>query len=189
MMTEFKVDWNSWKSFWSIKKNAIILTKVPKNPCSYENNEKQSFLMLLIQDILNAISWWKTNFLANAVHHEKYFYYIFLCLTLLMYGVKNIKLWQCTYHNLYIISKTLWLFIFLCSVDVIQFPFYKVLHCWMLIFVSVTKFYSISYYRNVLGMVTVGNMMAKVVRNKVKPSDPVSEIMYKQFKQVGVIHF
>lgn len=37
---------------------------------------------------------------------------------------------------------------------------------------------------NILGMVTVGNMMAKVVRNKVKPSDPVSEIMYKQFKQI-----
>lgn len=36
-------------------------------------------------------------------------------------------------------------------------------------------------------MVTVGNMMAKVVRNKVKPSDPVSEIMYKQFKQVGIL--
>ncbi|KAL5019736.1 hypothetical protein ScPMuIL_002628 [Solemya velum] len=36
----------------------------------------------------------------------------------------------------------------------------------------------------VLGMVTVGNMMAQVVRSKVKPSDPVSKVMYKQFKQV-----
>lgn len=36
----------------------------------------------------------------------------------------------------------------------------------------------------ILGMATVGNMMAKIVRNKVGPSDPVSKVMYKQFKQV-----
>lgn len=34
------------------------------------------------------------------------------------------------------------------------------------------------------GMVTVGNMMAQVVRAKVQKSDPVSKVMYKQFKQV-----
>lgn len=36
----------------------------------------------------------------------------------------------------------------------------------------------------VLGMVTVGNMMAQVVKAKVQKSDPVSKVMYKQFKQV-----
>lgn len=36
----------------------------------------------------------------------------------------------------------------------------------------------------ILGMVTVGNMMAQVVRAKVKKSDPVSKVMYKQFKMV-----
>lgn len=35
-------------------------------------------------------------------------------------------------------------------------------------------------------MVTVGNMMAQVVRSKVKPSDPVSKAMYKQFKMVSI---
>lgn len=34
-------------------------------------------------------------------------------------------------------------------------------------------------------MVTIGNMMAQVVKNKVKKSDPVSKAMYKQFKMVG----
>jgi cystathionine beta-synthase len=33
-------------------------------------------------------------------------------------------------------------------------------------------------------MVTVGNMMAQVVKAKVQKSDPVSKVMYKQFKQV-----
>ncbi|KAJ8316034.1 hypothetical protein KUTeg_006048, partial [Tegillarca granosa] len=37
---------------------------------------------------------------------------------------------------------------------------------------------------DILGMVTVGNMMAQVVRSKVTPSDPVSKAMYKQFKKV-----
>ncbi|KAK7491019.1 hypothetical protein BaRGS_00017715 [Batillaria attramentaria] len=36
----------------------------------------------------------------------------------------------------------------------------------------------------ILGMVTVGNILAQMVKNKVKPSDPVSKIMYKQFKMV-----
>lgn len=40
-------------------------------------------------------------------------------------------------------------------------------------------------FRTILGMVTVGNMMAQVVKSKVKRSDPVTMAMYKQFKQVG----
>jgi len=36
----------------------------------------------------------------------------------------------------------------------------------------------------VLGMVTVGNMMSQVVKSKVKGTDPVSKVMYKQFKQI-----
>ncbi|XP_063439094.1 cystathionine beta-synthase-like [Mytilus trossulus] len=36
----------------------------------------------------------------------------------------------------------------------------------------------------ILGMLTVGNMMSQVVRSKVKPSDHVSAVMYKQFKKV-----
>ncbi|XP_048254534.1 cystathionine beta-synthase-like isoform X3 [Haliotis rufescens] len=36
----------------------------------------------------------------------------------------------------------------------------------------------------ILGMVTVGNMMAQVVKNKAKSNDPVSKVMYKQFKQI-----
>lgn len=39
---------------------------------------------------------------------------------------------------------------------------------------------------DIMGMVTVGNMMAQVVRSKVKPSDPVSKAMYKQFKMVSM---
>lgn len=41
------------------------------------------------------------------------------------------------------------------------------------------------YFRKILGMVTVGNMMAQVVKSKVQKSDPVSKAMYKQFKQVS----
>ncbi|PVD26933.1 hypothetical protein C0Q70_12081 [Pomacea canaliculata] len=37
---------------------------------------------------------------------------------------------------------------------------------------------------SILGMVTVGNILAQMVKNKVRPSDPVSKIMYKQFKKV-----
>ncbi|XP_048777807.2 cystathionine beta-synthase-like isoform X2 [Ostrea edulis] len=39
---------------------------------------------------------------------------------------------------------------------------------------------------DIMGMVTVGNMMAQVVRSKVKPSDPISKVMYKQFKMVSM---
>lgn len=35
-------------------------------------------------------------------------------------------------------------------------------------------------------MVTLGNMLASVLAGKVKPSDPVSKVLYKQFKQVSV---
>lgn len=36
----------------------------------------------------------------------------------------------------------------------------------------------------ILGMVTLGNMLASILAGKVKPSDPVSKVLYKQFKQV-----
>uniref|UniRef100_S4RMK0 CBS domain-containing protein n=1 Tax=Petromyzon marinus TaxID=7757 RepID=S4RMK0_PETMA len=36
----------------------------------------------------------------------------------------------------------------------------------------------------VLGMVTLGNMLSCTLAGKVKPSDPVSKILYKQFKQI-----
>ncbi|KAI8775363.1 cystathionine beta-synthase-like isoform X1 [Biomphalaria glabrata] len=36
----------------------------------------------------------------------------------------------------------------------------------------------------VLGMVTVSNMMAQVVKHRAKRTDPVSKVMYKQFKQI-----
>ncbi|KAK3605456.1 hypothetical protein CHS0354_001426 [Potamilus streckersoni] len=36
----------------------------------------------------------------------------------------------------------------------------------------------------ILGMVTVGNMMSHVVKSKVKKTDPVSKVMYTQFKKV-----
>ncbi|XP_063067945.1 cystathionine beta-synthase a [Engraulis encrasicolus] len=36
----------------------------------------------------------------------------------------------------------------------------------------------------IIGMVTLGNMLASVLAGKVKPSDPVSKVLYKQFKQV-----
>lgn len=41
-------------------------------------------------------------------------------------------------------------------------------------------------FRTILGMVTVGNMMAQVVKGKVKKSDSVSTVMYKQFKQINM---
>lgn len=34
-------------------------------------------------------------------------------------------------------------------------------------------------------MVTLGNMLACVLAGKIKLSDPVSKVLYKQFKQVG----
>uniref|UniRef100_A0A667WS46 Cystathionine beta-synthase n=1 Tax=Myripristis murdjan TaxID=586833 RepID=A0A667WS46_9TELE len=36
----------------------------------------------------------------------------------------------------------------------------------------------------ILGMVTLGNMLASVLAGKVKLSDPVSKVLYKQFKQI-----
>lgn len=36
----------------------------------------------------------------------------------------------------------------------------------------------------ILGMLTVGNILAQMVKSKVKAGDPVSKIMYKQFKMV-----
>ncbi|XP_064182640.1 cystathionine beta-synthase-like [Anguilla rostrata] len=39
----------------------------------------------------------------------------------------------------------------------------------------------------ILGMVTLGNMLSSVLAGKVKPSDPVSKVLYKQFKQVRLI--
>ncbi|KAM3934679.1 cystathionine beta-synthase isoform 2-T2 [Leptodactylus fuscus] len=39
----------------------------------------------------------------------------------------------------------------------------------------------------VLGMVTLGNMLSSVLAGKVKPSDPVSKVIYKQFTQVQLL--
>lgn len=39
--------------------------------------------------------------------------------------------------------------------------------------------------RQILGMVTLGNMLSSVLAGKVRPSDPISKVLYKQFKQVG----
>lgn len=39
-------------------------------------------------------------------------------------------------------------------------------------------------HRLILGMVTLGNMLACVLAGKIKLSDPVSKVLYKQFKQV-----
>uniref|UniRef100_A0AAZ3SRN9 Cystathionine beta-synthase n=1 Tax=Oncorhynchus tshawytscha TaxID=74940 RepID=A0AAZ3SRN9_ONCTS len=36
----------------------------------------------------------------------------------------------------------------------------------------------------VLGMVTLGNMLASVLAGKIKPSDPVNKVIYTQFKQI-----
>uniref|UniRef100_A0A8C6WXR6 Cystathionine beta-synthase n=1 Tax=Neogobius melanostomus TaxID=47308 RepID=A0A8C6WXR6_9GOBI len=36
----------------------------------------------------------------------------------------------------------------------------------------------------ILGMVTLGNMLASILAGKIKISDPVSKVLYKQFKQV-----
>ncbi|XP_048834847.1 cystathionine beta-synthase-like protein isoform X2 [Brienomyrus brachyistius] len=38
----------------------------------------------------------------------------------------------------------------------------------------------------ILGMVTLGNMLSSVLAGKVKPSDPVSKVLYKQFKQINL---
>uniref|UniRef100_H3ADZ1 Cystathionine beta-synthase n=1 Tax=Latimeria chalumnae TaxID=7897 RepID=H3ADZ1_LATCH len=38
----------------------------------------------------------------------------------------------------------------------------------------------------VLGMVTLGNMLASLLAGKIQPSDTVSKILYKQFKQISL---
>ncbi|XP_062499291.1 cystathionine beta-synthase-like [Corticium candelabrum] len=37
---------------------------------------------------------------------------------------------------------------------------------------------------DILGMVTLGNLLAKVLSGKVKPSDPATDMLYKQFKKI-----
>uniref|UniRef100_A0A8D3C0V2 Cystathionine beta-synthase n=1 Tax=Scophthalmus maximus TaxID=52904 RepID=A0A8D3C0V2_SCOMX len=39
----------------------------------------------------------------------------------------------------------------------------------------------------ILGMVTLGNMLASILAGKIKVSDPVSKVLYKQFKQIRLI--
>lgn len=39
--------------------------------------------------------------------------------------------------------------------------------------------------RLILGMVTLGNMLSSILAGKIKLSDPVSKVLYKQFKQVS----
>ncbi|XP_066563015.1 cystathionine beta-synthase b isoform X2 [Amia ocellicauda] len=36
----------------------------------------------------------------------------------------------------------------------------------------------------ILGMITLGNMLSSVLAGKVQPSDPVSKVLYKQFKKI-----
>lgn len=36
----------------------------------------------------------------------------------------------------------------------------------------------------ILGMVTLGNMLSSVLAGKVRPSNPINKVIYKQFKQV-----
>lgn len=44
-------------------------------------------------------------------------------------------------------------------------------------------------FRVILGMVTLGNMLSSVLAGKVQPSDPVSQLIYKQFEKVVVSFF
>lgn len=44
---------------------------------------------------------------------------------------------------------------------------------------------SLSFPRVILGMVTLGNMLSSLLVGKVKPSDEVRKVIYKQFQQVG----
>ncbi|KAM9327410.1 cystathionine beta-synthase a isoform 2-T2 [Pholidichthys leucotaenia] len=39
----------------------------------------------------------------------------------------------------------------------------------------------------ILGMVTLGNMLASILAGKIKLSDPVSKVIYKQFKQIRLV--
>ncbi|MGH0153763.1 UNVERIFIED_CONTAM: hypothetical protein FKN15_025193 [Acipenser sinensis] len=36
----------------------------------------------------------------------------------------------------------------------------------------------------ILGMITLGNMLASLLAGKVQPSDPVTKVLYKQFKKI-----
>lgn len=45
--------------------------------------------------------------------------------------------------------------------------------------------FSLSFPRVILGMVTLGNMLSSLLAGKVQPSDEVSKVIYKQFKQVS----
>ena len=40
-------------------------------------------------------------------------------------------------------------------------------------------------FRSVMGMATVAKLMSQVMRNKAKVTDPVSSVVYKQFKQAS----
>lgn len=71
----------------------------------------------------------------------------------------------------------------------------KTLHVWIhfgpLSFTAVLlcackgfNFHFVCVYRLILGMVTLGNMLACILAGKIKLSDPVSKVLYKQFKQV-----
>ena len=40
-----------------------------------------------------------------------------------------------------------------------------------------------------MGMATVGNMMSQVMKSKAKVTDPVSTVVYKQFKQARLLSF
>lgn len=50
---------------------------------------------------------------------------------------------------------------------------------------SLTVFPLSLWIRLILGMVTLGNMLASVLAGKIKPSDSVSKVLYKQFRQVS----
>ena len=41
----------------------------------------------------------------------------------------------------------------------------------------------------VKGMVTLGNLMAKLLKGKAQKSDPVEKVLYHQFKQVSLLPF
>lgn len=52
-------------------------------------------------------------------------------------------------------------------------------------FVLFSSVFSLSFPRAILGMVTLGNMLSSLLAGKVQPSDEVSKVIYKQFKQVS----
>ena len=44
-----------------------------------------------------------------------------------------------------------------------------------------------NYFRFVLGMITLGNLMARIVAGKVTPETPLSECIYSKFKKVFIL--